>query len=142
MIGKCRSTDRMTARTAATRDGGQANDAPAGGTTTSAARIAATAALLISAMLLLAACGGGRPAGYRDPHRLEVGVRRLVEQRLMTSQPREGNASSPTHVRTIRCARARGSRYACHAVLGDGTTLDVVAIVARDGRTFRLTGPR
>jgi hypothetical protein len=89
-------------------------------------------------MLLLGACGGSSEPGYRDPQRLAAAVRTIEEQRLMTQAPRQGSAQSPTHVTRIRCRHVSGDRYACHAVLGDGTELDVVARVTRDGRRFTL----
>jgi hypothetical protein len=134
MIGKWRSTARITARTAATREGGQSNDACAAGAMTS--RIAARAAVLTLAMLLLAACGSAR--GFRDARRLEPAVRRELEQRLMTAAPRQSGSASATHIRRIACRKVGDRDFRCVARLGDGTRLTVPVRVSADGRRFRL----
>jgi hypothetical protein len=138
MIGKWVSTALITARTAATRDGGQSKDALAGGAATSASRIAATATLLTVSMLLVAGCGGSRQPGFRDPDRLAGAVRRMLEQGLMTRAPRQPSAQAATHVRQLRCAHVEGDRYACDGTLGDGSKLDVDVVVSSDGKTFRV----
>jgi hypothetical protein len=138
MIGKWISTALITARTAATRDGGQSKEATAGDAAASASRIAQVATLLTASMLLIAGCGGSPQPGFRDPDRLAVGVRRLVEQRLMTQGPRQGSAHSATHVERIRCRHVAGDRYACSGVFGSGAPLDVEVLVTPDGKGFRL----
>ena len=120
------------------RDGGQSNDAFAGGATTSASRIAARATLLTVSMLLLAGCGGSSQPGFRDPERLAVGVRRSVEQRLMTQAPRQGSSRTATHLERVRCEHVAGDRYVCRGVLGDGSKLDVDVFVSADGKRFRI----
>ena len=136
MIGKWCSTALITARTAATRDGGQSNDAAAGDAVTSATRSAARAAVLTTAMVLAVGCGSAR--GYRDEHRLETAVRRTLEQRLMTSAPRQSGSASATHIARIRCRHVAGSDFRCVARLGDKSTLTVPVHVSADGRRFRI----
>jgi hypothetical protein len=140
MIGKWTSTALITARTAAIRDGGQSKDASAGdaAASASASRIAQIATLLTVSMLLVAGCGGSSQPGFRDPDRLAAGVRRVLEQRLMTQAPRQGSAQSATHVKRIDCRHVDGDRYVCSGVLGNGTPLDVDAVVTADGKDFRL----
>jgi hypothetical protein len=120
------------------RDGGQSNDAAAGDAATSASRIAQRATLLTVSMVLVAGCGGSAQPGFRDPDRLAVGVRRAVEQRLMTQGPRQGSAYSATHVQRVRCRHVGGDRYACSGVFGNGAPLDVEVVVTPDGKGFRL----
>ena len=120
------------------RDGGQSKDADAGDAAASASRIPARATLLTFSMLLVAGCGGSSEPGFRDPDRLAAGVRRALEQRLMTQAPRQGSARSATHIERIDCHHVAGDRYACSGVLGNGTTLDVDVVVSRDGSGFRL----
>jgi hypothetical protein len=138
MIGKWVSTALITARTAATREGGQSKDASAGAAAVSASRIAARATLLTASMLAVAGCGGSSQPGFRDPERLATGVRRVVEQRLMTQAPRQGSARSATHVERIRCRHVAGDRYACSGAFGNGAPLDVDVVVSPDGKDFRL----
>jgi hypothetical protein len=138
MIGKWVSTALITARTAATRDGGQSKDASAGEAAASASRIALVATLLTVSMLLVAGCGGSSQPGFRDPDRLATGVRRVLEQRLMAQAPRQSSAQSATHVRRLRCRHVDGDRYACSGVLGNGARLDVDVVVTPDGKDFRL----
>jgi hypothetical protein len=138
MIGKCVSTALITARTAATREGGQSNDAAAGGANTSASRAAPTATLLTLSMLLVAGCGGSSPPGFRDPDRLAAAVRREVEQRLMTREPRQGSTRTATHVERLDCEHVAGDRYVCHGVFGNGSKADFGVVVSEDGKTFRL----
>lgn len=120
------------------RDGGQSNDASTGGATTSASRIAPRAALLTLSMLLLAGCGGSSEPGFRDPERLAVGVRRNVEQQLMTRAPRQKSTHTATHLERVRCEHVAGDRYVCRGVLGDGSKLDVDVVVSADGKRFRI----
>jgi hypothetical protein len=120
------------------RDGGQSNDADAGDAAASASRIAARATLLTVSMLLVAGCGGASEPGYRDPDRLAVGVRRSVEQRLMTGAPREGSAHTATHLERVRCEHVAGNSFVCSGVLGDGSKLSVDVFVSSDGKNFRL----
>lgn len=129
----------MTARTAATREGGQSNDATAAGAATSAARSAARTILLTPFMLVLALAGcGGGDTGFRDTSRLENGVRAQLEQRLMRASPREGSARSATHIASVDCLRQGGTRYRCVVRFGDGTRRDFVVLVSRDGKSFRF----
>jgi len=120
------------------RDGGQSNDASAGDATTTASRIAARATLLTLSMLLLAGCGGSSEPGFRDPERLAVGVRRSVEQQLMTGAPRQDSSHTATHLERVRCEHVAGDRYVCRGVLGDGSKLDVDVVVSADGKRFRI----
>jgi hypothetical protein len=136
MIGKWCSTALITARTAATRDGGQSNDAAAGGAVTSATRSAARAAVLTAAMVLAAACGSA--PGYRDPHRLETAVRHRLEQALMTVAPRQSGSRTATHIRSIRCRHRDDDAFRCVARLGDNSKLTVPVQVSPDGRRFRI----
>jgi hypothetical protein len=130
----------MTALTAATRDGGQSNEAAASGASTRAPRIAATMLRLTPLMLplVLAACGGGSEPGLRDPSRLAPAVRARLEQRLMEANPREGSAASKTHVTSVDCSHEDGPRYRCSAEFGDGTHGDFLVLVGPDGRRFRF----
>jgi hypothetical protein len=89
-------------------------------------------------MLLIAGCGGSSQPGFRDPGRLAVGVRRAVEQRLMTRQPRQGSARTATHLQRLRCDHVAGDRYVCRGVLGNGAELDVDVLVSADGKSFQL----
>ena len=89
-------------------------------------------------MLLLAGCGGSSQPGFRDPDRLAVGVRRSVEQRLMTRAPRADSSHAATHLERLRCEHVAGARYVCRGVLGDGSTLHVDVLVSADGKRFRL----
>jgi hypothetical protein len=120
------------------RDGGQSKDALAGGATTRASRIAARATLLTLSMLLVTGCGGSSQPGFRDPDRLAVGVRRSVEQRLMTQGPRQGSTHTATHLERVQCEHVTGNRYVCTGVLGDGSKLSVDVVVSGDGTSFRL----
>jgi hypothetical protein len=120
------------------RDGGQSNDASAGGATTSASRIAARATLLTLSMLLLAGCGGSSQPGFRDPERLAVGVRRSMEQQLMTRAPRQNSTHTATHLERVRCEHVAGDRYVCRGVFGNGSKLDVDVVVSADGKRFRI----
>jgi hypothetical protein len=138
IIGKCFSTALITARTAAMRDGGQSNDAAAGGATTSASRVAPTATLLTFTMLLAAGCGGSSQPGFRDPERLATAVRRSVEQRLMTQEPRQGSTHAATHLERVRCEHVVGDRYVCRGVFGDGFKVDLDVVVSENGKEFRL----
>ena len=138
MIGKWYSTARITARTAAMRDGGQSNDAPAGDAATRASRAAPSATLLTLSMLLIAGCGGSSEPGFRDPGRLATGVRRSVEQRLMTSEPRQGSARTATHVARLSCDHVEGDHYVCRGVLGNGSKVSVGVVVSGDGKSFRI----
>jgi hypothetical protein len=121
------------------RDGGQSKDASAGVAVTRASRIAARATLLTVSMLLVSGCDGSSEPGFRDPDRLAVGVRRIVEQRLMTQGPRQGSAHTATHLERIRCEHVTGHRYVCTGILGNGSRLDVEVVVSADGRSFRLS---
>jgi hypothetical protein len=87
-------------------------------------------------MVLAAGCGSAR--GYHDEHRLETAVRRTLEQRLMTSAPRQSGAASATHIRRIQCRHLGGRDYRCAARLGDASMLTVRVRVSADGRRFRL----
>jgi hypothetical protein len=138
MIGKWYSTALMTARTAAMRDGGQSNEASAGGAATSASRSVARATLLTLSMLLVAGCGGSSQPGFRDPERLAVGVRRVVEQRLMTQAPRQRSTHTATHLERVDCEHVQGDRYACTGVFGNGVKVNVDVVVSADGKHFRL----
>jgi hypothetical protein len=120
------------------RDGGQSKEAYAGAAAASASRIAARATLLTVSMLLVAGCGGSSQPGFRDPERLAVGVRRSVEQHLMTAAPREGSTHTATHLEQVRCEHVSGNSYVCSGVFGDGSKLNVEVVVSRDGKDFRL----
>jgi hypothetical protein len=89
-------------------------------------------------MLLIAGCGGSSEPGFRDPQRLAAGVRRSVEQRLMTSEPRQGTAETATHLERLSCRHVGGDRYVCRGVLGNGAALAVDVLVSDDGKSFRL----
>lgn len=84
--------------------------------------------------LALAGCGGGtRPAATRVP-RIEQAVKSQLERRLMTSQPRtEQGSRSSTHVRRIRCAKAKGAEFSCEVTFGDGSMRRVNARERSDG---------
>ena len=120
------------------RDGGQSNDAPAGGAAARASRSVARATLLTLSMLLVAGCGGSSEPGFRDPERLADGVRRAVEQRLMTQGPRQGSTHTATHLERVSCKHVAGNDYVCSGVFGNGAPLHVDVVVTRDGRDFRL----
>jgi hypothetical protein len=120
------------------RDGGQSNEAPAGGGAARASRSVARATLLTLSMLLVAGCGGSSEPGYRDPERLADGVRRAVEQRLMTQGPRQGSTHTATHLERVRCEHVAGDDYVCSGVFGNGAPLHVDVVVTRDGRDFRI----
>jgi hypothetical protein len=89
-------------------------------------------------MLLVAGCGGSSEPGFRDPDRLADGVRRTVEQRLMTQGPRQRSTGTATHLERISCRHVAGNDYVCSGVFGNGAPLHVDVIVTRDGRGFRL----
>ena len=120
------------------RDGGQSKEALAGDEAASASRIAARAALLTASMLLVGGCGGSSRPSFRDPGRLALAVRRSLEQGLMTQEPREPSARTPTHVARLRCRHLSGDRYACTGVRGDGSKLSLDIVVSGDGTSFRL----
>ena len=103
-----------------------------------ATRAAPSATLLTLSMLLIAGCGGSSQPGFRDPDRLATGVRRALEQGLMTSEPRQGSTHAATHVEHLSCEHAARDRYVCRGVLGNGSKLDVDVLVSADGKTFRL----
>jgi hypothetical protein len=89
-------------------------------------------------MLLVTGCGGSSQPGFRDPDRLAVGVRRSVEQRLMTQAPRQGSAHTATHLERVHCKHVAGNRYVCSGDFGDGSKLNVDVVVTRDGESFRI----
>jgi hypothetical protein len=89
-------------------------------------------------MVLVAGCGGSGQPGFRDPGRLASAVRRSLEQRLMTSEPRQESARTATHVARLGCDHVAGNRYVCRGVLGNGTKLDVDVVVSKDGKSFRI----
>jgi hypothetical protein len=88
--------------------------------------------------LALAGCGAGSEPGLRDKARLEQAVRAQLEQRLMRSNPREGTATSATHVTSVECLRQGGLRYRCKAAFGDGSRGDFVVFVSGDGKRLRF----
>src|SRR5919202_6668702 len=130
----------MTARTAATRDGGQSKDAAAEDASASPSRPAASMLRLTALMLplVLAGCAGSEQ-GLRDPSRLEKAVRGALEQRLMEANPREGSSGSPTHVRDVDCERESVVRYRCEVRFGDGTRQRYVVLVSSDGKRFHFS---
>ena len=65
-------------------------------------------------------------------------MRRTLEQRLMTSAPRQSGSASATHIARIRCRHVAGSDFRCVARLGDKSTLTVPVHVSADGRRFRI----
>src|ERR671935_2016297 len=104
----------MTARTAATRDGGQSNEAVAAGVSARARRAAATMLRLTALMLPLAFAGcAASEQGFRDSARLEKALKSRLEQRLMEANPREASAGSGTHVEDVDCSRESVVRYRC-----------------------------
>jgi hypothetical protein len=88
--------------------------------------------------MLLPACGGGAQPGYRDVRRLEPAVRRVLEQRLMTSAPRQSGSRTPTHIQRVRCGDRRGGAFRCVALLGNGSRLAVRVLVSADGKRFAV----
>src|SRR5919201_1837086 len=127
----------MTARTAATRDGGHSKDAAADGASASPSRAAASVLRLTPLMLplVLAGCAGSEQ-GLRDSSRLEKAVRSALEQGRMEANPREGSSGSATHVRGVDCARESVVRYRCDVRFGDGTRRRYVVLVSSDGKRF------
>src|SRR4051794_35194976 len=139
MIGKCVSTERMTARTAPTRDGASKPPSAAGAPSRTSPAAAASTVVLTLAMVLAAGCGGSEPrAGFVDPERLERAVLRDAEQRLMTSNPREPGAGSATHVREVACRSSGARRFRCTIRLARGRALVWLVRVSAEGRSFAV----
>jgi hypothetical protein len=88
--------------------------------------------------LVAAGCGSGSEPGLRDPGRLAPAVRSKLEQRLMRASPREGSASSATHIARVECTHERGDRYRCAVEFGDGSRGDFAVLVDPRGRSFRF----
>jgi hypothetical protein len=137
MIGFASLTAVTTARTAPTRD--TPHDAGAGGPPISRRNAASIAGIKLRSIvpvlaLLLTGCGGGsRPSATGVP-RVERAVKSVLEQRLMTSQPRtEQGSRSSTHIRRVRCTKVNGNEFNCEVTLGDGSTRQVRARERSDG---------
>ena len=138
MIGFAFLTAWTTAWTAPTRE--TPHDAEAAGAVINrSAEAASIARLRVRSIvpmlaLLLAGCGGGsRPSATQVPQ-IERTVKSVLEQRLMTSQPRtEQGSRSSTHVRRVRCAKVSGKEFSCEVTLGDGSTRQVTARKRSDG---------